>query len=229
MSKTPCSCRRVKKLWGLIEYKSLWTLTIRGWILILLWMIALMIAILTQIQPFLAFSAPIKADALVVEGWVEDDAIKGAIAEFERGDYKILITTGTPLSRGYYLAEYKNFAELTAATFIALGFDPDKLIAVPAPKVKRNRTVTSAVALREWLSTADVQIQSINVYSSDVHTRRSWLLFKRVLAGEIEVGAIAYPPLNYDPKYWWTSSEGVRLVISETIAYLYARLINWRN
>ncbi len=225
MPETISTCQKVEKIWGLIEYKPQWTLTVRGWLAVLLSILASMLFTLIQIQPFLSFCAPIKADALVVEGWIGDDGIKGAIAEFERGDYKILITTGSPLSQGYYLAEYKNFAELSAATFIALGFAPDKLVAVPAPKVKINRTAASAIALRQWLSTAQVQVQSINLYSFDVHTRRSWLLFKQVLAPEIEVGAIAHPSADYDPKHWWTSSEGVRSVISETIAYLYAKFI----
>ena len=86
-----------------------------------------MLFIRSQIHPFLAVSAPIKADALVVEGWMRDDAVKEAITEFDRGGYKILIVTGAPIAKGYYLSQYKNFAELTTATLVTLGFDKDKL------------------------------------------------------------------------------------------------------
>ena len=188
-----------------------------------------MLFIRSQIHPFLAVSAPIKADALVVEGWMRDDAVKEAIAEFNRGGYKILIATGAPIAKGYYLSQYKNFAELTAATLVTLGFDKDKLVAVPAPKVKKNRTVATAVALREWLLTSEISIDSINLYSFDVHTRRSWLIFKKVLEPEIRVGAIAYPSSEYDFQTWWMMSQGVRSVMSETIAYLYVKFIDWKS
>jgi hypothetical protein len=50
----------------------------------------------------------------------------------------------------------------------------------------------------------------------------------KFFAPEIKVGVIAAKPLIYDPKYWWVSSEGVRSIISEAIAYIYARFVNWR-
>jgi len=40
----------------------------------------------------------------------------------------------------------------------------------------------------------------------------------------MEVGIIAAQPLLYDAKSWWNSSEGVRTVVGELIAYLYRRL-----
>jgi hypothetical protein len=217
---------RVEKFWGLLTYKPQWTLTLRGWGLVILLAIVLISLVITNIQPFLAVSVPIKADALVVEGWIGDAAVEGAIAEFKRGDYKLLITTGLPISKGSYLVEYHNFAELTAATIIALGFDPNKIIAVPTPDVLRNRTAASALALRQWFASTDMSIKAINLYSSGIHTRRSWLLFKRALAPEISVGAIAHPPTDYNPKYWWTTSEGVKSIICEVIGYVYAKLIN---
>lgn len=218
---------KVQKLWGLIEYKLHWGITGKGWIVMLLTVTIIILFTLAYIQPFLSSSSPIQADALVVEGWIADEAIKKAMVKFQQGNYKVLITTGSPLSKGYYLAQYKTFAELTAATFISLGFDPDKLVAIPSPKVKIDRTAAAAITLRKWLYTNDMLIKSINLYSFDVHTRRSWLIFKTILTPDIKVGAISYPSPDYNPQYWWTSSEGFRMVISETIAYLYARFI-WR-
>ncbi|NET82922.1 MAG: YdcF family protein [Moorea sp. SIO1F2] len=183
---------------------------------------------LTHIHPFLSIKSPINADALVVEGWLPDYALKGAMEEFDRGNYQKLITTGPPLRKGYYLSHYKTYAELTAATCIALGVEPDKLVAVPAPDVNVNRTLASAQALREWLLTSDESIKSINLYSFDVHTRRSWLIFKQVLAPEFKVGAIAANSLDYEPKQWWVSSQGVRSIMSETIAYIYAQVVSWK-
>lgn len=183
---------------------------------------------INHLHPFLALNSPVAADILVVEGWLPDYAIKTSIDEFKTGGYSKLITTGGPLSKGYYLAEYKTFAEIAAATLIALNFEPDNLIAVPAPAAIKHRTQASAVALRQWLSTSDLEVKAINLYTFGPHARRSWLIFKQVLAPEIRVGVIAAQPLDYDANNWWQSSTGVRSTISESIAYAYARFIDWK-
>lgn len=74
-----------------------------------------------------------------------------------------------------------------------------------------------------------IYITSINVYSFDAHSLRSWLIFQQALAPNIKVGIIAEKPIEYNPKKWWASSAGVRSIIFETIAYIYARLFNWKT
>jgi hypothetical protein len=212
----------------LIHRQQKWVLTVQGWLVTLVCVAAFMLFLLTHIQPFLAPTSPIKADILVVEGWIPDYALKYSMEEFKRGGYQKLVTTGVPMELGYYLIQYKNAAELAAATLIALGFDQDKLVAVPAPEVIRDRTVASAVALRQWIANSGLKVESINLYTFDVHARRSWLIFKQALAPQIKVGVIAVENYSYNPKKWWTSSEGVRSIISETIAYIYARFVNWK-
>jgi hypothetical protein len=206
----------------------MWVITREGWVIASTGLIILMLLILTNIHPFLAVNAPIKADILVVEGWLPDYAIESAIAEFKKGEYSQLITTGVPLSKGYYLAEYKNYAELTAATFIVLGFDKNKLVAVPAANVLKHRTAASAIALRDWFSTSALKVNSINLYSFGPHARRSWIVFKEVLNPAIKVGIIAAEPQDYNSQEWWKSSEGFRTVIGEIIAYIYARFVDWK-
>ena len=41
------------------------------------------------------------------------------------------------------------------------------------------------------------------------------------------VGIIAVPNPDYDSKHWWRYSEGVKDVISEGAAYVYARFFFW--
>lgn len=214
---------------SLIRRREAWTITRQGWIIVSIGLTISMLLIIKNIHPFLAVSSPIKADILVVEGWLPDYAIESAIAEFKTGKYRQLITTGLPLSKGYYLAEYKNYAELTAATCIALGFDRDKLVAVPAPNVIKHRTAASAIALREWLSASAIEVNSINLYSLGAHARRSWITFKQVLNPEVQVGIIAAENQDYNPQEWWKSSAGFRIVTGEIIAYIYARFVDWKT
>lgn len=213
----------------LIRRREMWAITRKGWVIATIGLIIATMLIVKNIHPFLAVSSPVKADILVVEGWLPDYAIESAIAEFKKGKYRQLITTGSPLSKGYYLAEYKNYAELTAATCIALGFDRDKIVAVPAANVLKYRTAASAIALRDWLATSALKVDAINLYSLGTHARRSWLIFKEVLNPEIQVGIIAAETQDYNPQEWWKSSEGFRTVTGEIIAYLYARFVSWKT
>ncbi|WP_341730342.1 ElyC/SanA/YdcF family protein [Microcoleus sp. EPA2] len=212
----------------LLRRREKWAITREGWVIAIMGLIISMMFIVKNIHPFLAVNSPVKADILVVEGWLPDYAIESAIAEFKKGKYRQLITTGIPLSKGYYLAEYKNYAELTAATCIALGFDRDKIIAVPAANVLKYRTAASAIALKEWLATSALKVDAINLYSFGSHARRSWLIFKQVLHPETQVGIIAAEPQDYNPQEWWKSSEGFRIVTGEIIAYIYAIFVDWK-
>lgn len=213
----------------LIQRQEMWMPTLQGWLCTLLFFTTLILFVITHIQPFLAPIAPIKAELLVVEGFMGDKLVKKAISEFEKGGYQKLITTGLPLAQGYYLTEYKNFANLAAATLIKLGFDQDKLVAVPADDAIINRTSASARAVRQWISKTNLPVKSINLYSLDVHTRRSWLIYKKIFAPDIQVGVISSEPLDYEPKLWWTSSSGVRSVIAEAIAYFYVLFFDWKT
>ncbi|MCC3414259.1 MULTISPECIES: YdcF family protein [unclassified Microcoleus] len=212
----------------LIRRREMWAITWEGWVIAIAGLIITMVLIITNIHPFLAVNAPIKADIVVVEGWLPDYAVESAIAEFNKGGYRKLVTTGLPVSKGHYLAQYKNYAELTAATCIALGFDKNKVVAVPAPSVVKHRTAASAIALRDWLATSALKVDSINLYSIGTHARRSWMVFKEVLNPEIKVGIIAAESEDYNSQEWWKSSAGFRTVTGEIIAYIYARFVNWK-
>ncbi|GFE70708.1 ElyC/SanA/YdcF family protein [Chroococcus sp. FPU101] len=215
---------KIIKLWGLFIYQPQWTLTLKGWLLLIVVLLTLLTIFVTQIHSFLAVQAPIKADALLVEGWVTDAVVKGAVSEYKQGHYQIIIATGLPLEKGSFLSQYQNSAQLTAASLIALGIPQEKIIPIPAPATKINRTGMAAKTVKKWLFESNLKIKSINIYSFDVHTRRSWLLYQKMLPNDLKIGAIAYPSDAYDHRFWWTSSAGFRSITNEALAYFYALL-----
>ncbi|MEA5503745.1 ElyC/SanA/YdcF family protein [Halotia wernerae UHCC 0503] len=207
----------------LIKRQEMWTLTAQGWVIFLVAFVSSIFFILTHLYPFLAVNSPIKAaNILVVDGWISDYALEQAAIEFKNNSYQQLVAIGSPVDQGFYLAEYKNFAEIAAATLNKLGVPKEKIVTVITPQVIKDRTHASAVALRQWISDTNLQIESINLFTCDAHSRRSWLIYKNIFAPQIKVGVIAAAPPNYDAKKWWNSSEGVRVIMSETIAYIYA-------
>ena len=199
-------------------------ITIIGLLTVLDCITALLSFAILNIHAFLAKSSPVNADILVVEGWLPDYAIQSAVNEFRQGSYRKIITIGGSLSRGFYLSEYKTFAEIAGATLTALSLDREQIIIVPDSSQSLSRTYSSALILDRWLSTSGLGVKALNLYTLGTHARRSWLLFKNALEPKISVGIIATEPLNYDAKSWWQSSEGARTVISELLAYLYVRI-----
>jgi DUF218 domain len=214
----------------IIKRQEMWTLTAQGWAISIAFIAYFIFFIITNVHSFLAVTSPINsAEVLVVEGWLPDYAIEKALTEFKTGSYRQIITTGGTLRKGGYLTAYNNYADVSAATFIKLGLEAEKVVAVPTPFVVKDRSYASAAEFHRWLSNSNLQIESINVFSLDVHARRSWFLFQKILTPRIKVGVIAATTEDYNPSKWWGSSEGVRTVIHEGIAYIYARFLNWQT
>jgi len=124
---------------------------------------------------------------------------------------------------GPNLVAYKNCPEVAAGTLRKLGFDKNLISVVPAPNVRKDNTYAAGLSLRKWLLESGLSVKALNICSMGPHARRTRLLFEKALGQDINVGIIAFESQEYDPKAWWKTSKGVRTVIGETIAYLYAR------
>lgn len=91
------------------------------------------------------------------------------------------------------------------------------------PKVQRDRTYSSAAALRNWWLQRGDRSVVFNVVTTSAHARRTRLLFEKAFGPEAKIGIIAVPDERFDGTRWWGSSQGVRTVTEELIGYLYAR------
>jgi uncharacterized SAM-binding protein YcdF (DUF218 family) len=212
-------------LWGAINRKERWGLSRRGWLIFVFLGSAACFCFLFGAHSFLAISQPANTDILVVEGWVHDYGIVAASQEFKRGHYQHILTTGGPVSGlGHYINDYQTAASVGAARLRKIGIPEDFLQMVPSRVMSRDRTYASAVALREWFREHDIAAKNLNVLTENVHARRTRLLFQKALGNDVLVGVIAVPNPDYDSKHWWQYSEGVKDVISEGTAYVYARL-----
>jgi hypothetical protein len=93
----------VKRL-RLVKRRERWGLTWRGWLALGCLILGLVWGIEPRIHPFFAAVQPIAADALVIEGWVTDESLEDAAAEFRSRPYQYLLTTGATLTQGHYIA-----------------------------------------------------------------------------------------------------------------------------
>lgn len=207
---------------ALFVKKEVWRLSFLGWSLILAGLGISFTCFVASIHHFLSLHRPVDANILIVEGWLPDYALKKAVAEFRKGKYDLLITTGGPIEQGSYLIKFKTCAEIAYLSCVQMGLDENKVVYVPAPFVKKDRTYAAAISLRDWLAKSNMKARKINLVSLGPHSRRSYNLFKTALGPQVELGIISIIPQEYDISSWWTSSNGVRTVISEMLAYFYA-------
>jgi len=214
-----------RKFWGMLNRRERWGLSWRGWLALALIFFTLAVAWVLNVQPFLAQTRRVATKILVVEGWIQPFAIAAAVKEFQSGRYEKVFTTGGPVvGTGGYINDFNTSASVGAELLIKAGLPSEVLQMVPSHVSGRDRTYSSALALREFFQTNGVAAENFNVLTEDVHARRTWLLFQKAFGRDVKVGIIAVPDPDYDPKRWWRYSEGVREVLGESIAYLYAEI-----
>jgi len=224
------SGNRSQKLWGIIRLKERWGLSWHGRLFVTSVVLFATYAVVLNVHPFLAVTHRVNAKILVVEGWMNEYAIRAGADEFKTGDYEHIITTGGPVAgSGGYTNDYDTFARVGARRLKAAGLADESVQMVPSHVIGRDRTYSSAIALRRWLRDHNMPLRSLNVVTEDAHARRTRLLFQKALGKDVRVGIISIPNPDYDAKHWWRYSEGVREVIGEAIAYTYAKVFFYQS
>jgi hypothetical protein len=217
-----------QKLCGLFVRKERWGLSWRGRLLFVLGALVTAYLVFANAHPFLAVTRRVDANVLVMEGWIHGYAIRATMDEFNRGSYNKIYTTGGPQNgTGTYVNDYQTSASIGAEILKKFGVPEDRVRIAASHVNGRERTYNSAIALRDWLRTHNISLPSMNVVTEDCHARRTQLLFQEVFGKNVQVGVIAVPNPDYNPGSWWRYSDGVREVISESIAYIYARVFFW--
>lgn len=216
---------RPRRRWGVLTRRERWGLAWQGWLALILVLVLLSSILLVTVHPFLASTHRVDAKILVVEGWVHDYVIRAGANEFTAGAYQQVLATGGPSAgNGGYTWDADTSASVGAGQLRAAGVKPQSIQMVPSHIIGRDRTYYSAVALRDWFREHNMNVDSFNIVTESTHARRTWYLFQRAFGDKVKVGVIAIQNPDYDAKHWWRSSDGVRGVVDEAVAYLYARL-----
>jgi hypothetical protein len=213
-----------QRFFGLIERKMRWSLSWRGRGLATVLVVCLLLLGVFGIHPFLAVTSRTNTDVLVVEGWLPNYALEECISEFHAKHYRLILTVGGEILSGTNIDPGDSLASNAAARLRYLGLKSPFLEPVPSPARYRDRTFASAVALRQWNEKNHQHLGRFNLVTLGPHARRSRLLFEKAFGDKTQVGVISIENREYDPARWWRCSEGVKEVVCESLAYLYARL-----
>jgi len=212
-----------KKFLGIFTRRLRCGLSARGWMMLILILVVTFFALMTSVQPFLAKTARADSRFLVVEGWVHEYVIRAAADEFKSGKYEKVFTTGGPVIGSEYINDFNTSANVGAELLEKAGVSENAIQSVPTREVGRDRTYTSAIALRDYFRAQNISVSAINLLTEDTHARRSQLLFQEAFGRDVKVGIISVHDPDYDARHWWRTSEGVRSVFDEGFAYIYAR------
>src|SRR4029453_3689930 len=167
-----------QKLWGILRRKERWALSWRGWLLLTSAILVAACLVFLNIHPFLAETHRVNTNFLVVEGWIPRYAIREGVEEFKPGSYQRVFTTGGPVNgNGGYTNDYNTSASVGAEMLKKFGLPDDLVQMVPSRVIARERTYSSAVALRDWFRDHNLAIHSFNVLTEDCHARGTQLLY----------------------------------------------------
>lgn len=88
---------------------------------------------------------------------------------------------------------FNSHAELASNALVSMGVDSSVIVAVSGRKVRINRTLSSALAFRDWLATANIEVEGINIVTSGTHARRTLMTYNKILDKKYEIGIISLP------------------------------------
>jgi uncharacterized protein YbcI len=112
-------------------------------------------------------------------------------------------------------------AVLARNSLLSLGVDSANIIAIPGKKGRINRTLSSALAFRDWLQKSNIDIKGINIISMGTHARRTWITYNKILNKKYDIGIISVPDSS-------NQNSGIRStikIIRETLGIIYYWII----
>jgi hypothetical protein len=174
-------------------------------------------------ESFFSLTRRLPAEVLVVEGWIGNDGLRNAAAEFERGAYQYIVTTG---GQTWDRRSPSNYADLAGQELIRLGVPQDRIIIAPTGEIEHERTFNSAAAAWRALQFKGIHPQALNVFTLGVHARRSRFVYAKVYAPATQVGVIAWTPSDYEAAPWWRSSRRTKCLLKEIVKYPLEVLLN---
>ncbi len=200
------------------------------WLAIITCVTALITLGLYSLYDFLAVPTHrVKAEVLVVEGWIYDYCFDAAVQEYSKGNYTCIATSGLMVDRTANRGDDVSYAHAATRELVARGVPPGKIITCPAPPTKWNRTSSSAQAVREKLRHEGITLTGVNVVTVGSHARQTWLAYRRIMGPDTQAGIITVPKQGVDTAHWWKSAHGTKMVLKNLAGWLKECLVGYRE
>lgn len=113
------------------------------------------------------------------------------------------------------------FSELARNFLLSKGLDSSSVISVPGNGGRGYRTLSSAIAFRDWLKVSDINVKGINIITLGAHAKRSWMTYRKVLNPSYKIGIISLPDyINYHSR-----RSKLLKITRETVGIIYYWII----
>ena len=211
----------------LFRKTAVWLPTFPGLLILAALFVLFVFLLFSGLYSFLATSDP-RPDArvLILEGWMGDEELANAISLADSNT--LFVAAGGPIEYGAILFAQKTYADFTAIRLEHAGIPAQRILVAPAPWTKRDRTYTSALAVREKMKEAGLYGLPVNLVSVETHCRRSYFLYRRVFGSDAPVGVVSLKSRHRDLRHWWRSSSDFKLIITELLSWVYVQLTRWK-
>ena len=208
-----------------LERRERWTLTLLGKALVASLALMAVFGTLRGLFPFLAVSCPRREGILVVEGWIGVDTLSQVAREYSASHYRSVVVVNAVYDTGDKWMTGRCHGEYLTNVLVQLDIPQERISLVTCDVVRKDRTYHSALAVKAWIQQQKLPADAFDVVTRGAHARRSRLLFEKAFGPDMDIGVIALDEHEYDPVHWWRSSEGVREVLFEGVAYLYVKFL----
>ncbi|MBN2349196.1 MAG: hypothetical protein JXJ22_10180 [Bacteroidales bacterium] len=107
---------------------------------------------------------------------------------------------------------------------IDFGVPDSIMVSLTSYNKYKSKTYTNALDVLKYLQDNHPYTKSINIYTMDIHSRRSWLSYKRAFGEKYQIGVINFTNNEFGKDNWWKSWIGIKYVSAEVFALVLAFL-----
>jgi hypothetical protein len=129
----------------------------------------------------------------------------------------IFMDIGTPFGADRMNYTANSYSDFGANFFIDMGIDSTRVFPITNYFEQKRKTYGNALALKEWLTEGNMDVIRINVVTTHYHSRRTWMTYKKTLAGKARVGVI---PVEESRNTFPQENKNLTIT-KETFALLY--------
>jgi uncharacterized SAM-binding protein YcdF (DUF218 family) len=128
-----------------------------------------------------------------------------------------IIDRGRPFGQYRWHQKESSYAEYAARYFQDRQIDKSRIFPVTNYLDVRRRTYGNALALRQWFDEQGYYPEAINIVSMNYHSRRTWMIYNKLLGDKMDVGIISVRSVQREID--WQSR--LAYIIRESMAFLY--------
>ncbi len=142
------------------------------------------------------------------------------IKSLQLGDHKIILNDQNACvvrERNRYTTGFNSEADEIKHYLTMLQIDPSHIIIIPFDRAGKNQTLAASNEFNDFI--AGRKLNDLNIITSQIHSRRTWVTYKKVLGRQINAGVIYFPE-DHQGHLFYFGFHHPGLLLDEAFSYL---------